>query len=106
MRPPSNDHVPAVSFARDPEFAERDELDLHPRIVALRNAHGIPSQAWRPRTAFEHRGPAGLVHGNRGRASPQRIDQERRPRVVALARERYRGLNDCHLADCSPSMRS
>lgn len=56
-------------------------------------------QLWRLRTAFERAGPAGLVHGNRGRASPRRLDAELRERVVALARERYRGVNDCHLVE-------
>ncbi len=33
---------------------------------------------WRLRTAFERAGPAGLVHGNRGRSSERRIDDRRR----------------------------
>ena len=36
-----DDHVPVVSFALDPEFSERDELGLHPRILALRDKHGL-----------------------------------------------------------------
>ncbi len=56
-------------------------------------------QLWRLRSAFEHDGPAGLVHGNRGRASPRRLDADLRERVAGLARERYADVNDCHLAE-------
>ncbi len=56
-------------------------------------------QLWRLRTAFERDGPAGLVHGNRGRASPRRLDADLRERVAGLARERYADVNDCHLAE-------
>jgi transposase len=55
-------------------------------------------QLWRLRAAFVEAGPAGLVHGNRGRASPQRIDPERRTRIVAL-RHRYGPLNDSHFGE-------
>src|SRR6266498_4151312 len=56
-------------------------------------------QVARLRAAFETHGPAGLVHGNRGRASPRRIEPSIAERVVALAQSRYVGCNDCHLAE-------
>ncbi|HUG46876.1 MAG TPA: helix-turn-helix domain-containing protein, partial [Candidatus Limnocylindria bacterium] len=56
-------------------------------------------QLWRLRTAFERAGPAALVHGNRGRASPRRLDDELRLTIVDLVRKRYHGINDCHLAE-------
>ena len=55
-------------------------------------------QLWRLRAAFIEAGPAGLVHGNRGRPSPQRIDPGRRNRIVAL-RHRYGPLNDTHFGE-------
>jgi len=55
-------------------------------------------QLWRLRAAFVAGGPAGLVHGNRGRASPQRIDPDRRARIVDL-RERYGPINDTHFGE-------
>jgi hypothetical protein len=55
-------------------------------------------QLWRLRRAFVAAGPAGLVHGNRGRASPQRITLERRSRIVDL-RERYGPINDSHFTE-------
>jgi transposase len=54
---------------------------------------------WRLKGRFVTEGPAGLVHGNRGRASPRRIDESTRERVRALARGRYDGANDCHLSE-------
>jgi len=56
-------------------------------------------QVWRLRAAFERAGPAGLVHGNRGRASPRRIEPAIVERVIELAQGRYAGCNDCHLAE-------
>ena len=53
---------------------------------------------WRLKRRFGDEGPAGLVHGNRGRASPRRIDESIRERVRALAQGRYDGANDSHLA--------
>ena len=55
-------------------------------------------QLWRLRAAFIAVGPAGLVHGNRGRASPRRIDPDRRARIAEL-RERYGPINDTHFGE-------
>ncbi len=55
-------------------------------------------QLWRLRGALIAEGPAGLVHGNRGRASPQRIEPDRRARIVEL-RERYGPINDTHFGE-------
>jgi transposase len=54
---------------------------------------------WRLKRRFGEEGPAGLVHGNRGRPSPRRIDEAIREQVRALARGRYDGANDSHLAE-------
>jgi transposase len=56
-------------------------------------------QVWRLRAAFEMDGPAGSVHGNRGRASPRRTEPAIAERVVGLAQGRYAGCNDCQLAE-------
>lgn len=55
--------------------------------------------AWRLRQRFVSRGVDGIVHGNRGRASPRRWPEAARARIVELARTRYRGVNDSHLAE-------
>ena len=54
---------------------------------------------WRLRVTFERDGPAGLVHGNRGRASPRRIDPALRERVLELRRARYVDVNDTHFGE-------
>lgn len=56
-------------------------------------------QVWRLRESFAHDGPAGLVHGNRGRPSGRRRPEAERARIVALAADRYEGVNDSHLAE-------
>ena len=56
-------------------------------------------QLWRLRVAFERDGPAGLVHGNRGRPSGRRLDGALRERVVELRRTTYGDVNDTHLAE-------
>lgn len=54
---------------------------------------------WRLRVAFEREGPAGLVHGNRGRPSTRRSSPGTRARIVELRRERYAGFNDSHFTE-------
>jgi len=49
--------------------------------------------------AYRRDGPAGLVHGNRGRPSPRRIAPEVREEVLSLVETRYSDYNDHHLAD-------
>jgi transposase len=56
-------------------------------------------QVWRLKARFLDEGPGALVHGNRGRASARRTPEALRLRVLELARSRYEGANDCHLAE-------
>lgn len=56
-------------------------------------------QLWRLRVAFERDGPAGLVHGNRGRPSGRRLDGSLQARVIDLRRTTYADVNDTHLAE-------
>jgi transposase len=44
-------------------------------------------------------GPAALVHGNRGRAPANRLDDGQRARLVGLATTTYAGVNHTHLAE-------
>ena len=55
--------------------------------------------AWRLHRRFAAMGVEEIVHGNRGRASPRRLPEATRTRIVELARTRYRGVNDSHLAE-------
>jgi transposase len=56
-------------------------------------------QLWRLRVAFERDGPAGLVHGNRGRPSGRRLPASLRDRIIELRRTTYADVNDTHLAE-------
>lgn len=56
-------------------------------------------QLWRLRVAFERAGPAGLVHGNRGRTSRRRLEETVRERILELRRTVYVDVNDSHLAE-------
>ena len=53
----------------------------------------------RLRAVMEREGPTGLAHGNRGRASPRRLDEAMRARILELADGAYAGFNDTHLAE-------
>jgi transposase len=44
-------------------------------------------------------GPAALVHGNRGRRPANRVDDDRRARLIELARTTYEGFNPVHLSE-------
>ena len=56
-------------------------------------------QVFRLQAAERDLGPAGLVHGNRGRCSARRTDAELMERILTLAAGPYAGANDCHLAE-------
>ncbi len=44
-------------------------------------------------------GPAALAHANRGRTPANRLDEDRRARLVKLATTTYAGVNRAHLAE-------
>ncbi len=56
-------------------------------------------QVRRMRRAVEDWGQAALVHGNRGRAPVNRLDEKLRRRIVRLATKKYVGFNDAHLTE-------
>jgi transposase len=56
-------------------------------------------QVQRMRLAFEERGQAAVVHGNKRRPPPNRIAEEIRQYVIELARGKYVGFNDQHLTE-------
>jgi transposase len=56
-------------------------------------------QARRMLATYRQQGIAAVVHGNRGRASSNAVDEETRQAVVTLASTRYVGFNQVHLTE-------
>ena len=85
--------------------APRAGLVRAARDGKLTNAEGASAlgisvrQFRRLRAAYRDEGARGLVHGNRGQASPRRLSAEQRQQVVALMIGKYAGFNDCHLTE-------
>lgn len=75
---------------------DRGEL----RLAEAADLLGLsPRQVRRLRRAYRRRGPKALVHGNRGRRSPRRIDDATRKRIVRLAQTTYADINFQHLSE-------
>ncbi len=53
----------------------------------------------RLRVRMEQEGPSGLVHRNRGRASPRRLPDATRAKVLELTAGTYHDVNDTHLSE-------
>jgi transposase len=56
-------------------------------------------QVWRLLAAYREEGAAALAHGNRGRLPANVITAFIREQIIAVARERYQGVNHTHLAE-------
>ncbi len=56
-------------------------------------------QGWRLLAAYRKDGAAALVHKNRDRVPPNATPETIQQRVVALAQERYGGVNHTHLTE-------
>ncbi len=56
-------------------------------------------QGWRILAAYRKEGAAALAHGNRGHTPANITPLAVREQVIALARERYSGINHTHLAE-------
>jgi len=55
--------------------------------------------ARRLKGALQREGPGGLIHGNRGRASPERTAAAEAEQIVTLYRTRYAGTNVQHFTE-------
>jgi transposase len=58
-----------------------------------------PRQIKRLKTRYRQGSAAALAHASRGRASPRRLPERTRARILELARTRYVGFNDHHLCE-------
>jgi len=75
-------------------------LERHWPMCEAAQVMGVSErQGWRILAAYRKEGAAALPHGNRGRTPANVIPFEIRQRVVALAKERYSGVNHTHLAE-------
>ena len=85
----------------------RNRYDLERRAGDLALAEAMRSpllglserSVRRLRARMRQDGPAGLVHQNRGRASPRRVPEATRSRILELVEQVYFDVNDSHLAE-------
>lgn len=56
-------------------------------------------QVYRLKASYREKGVEAVIHGNRGKRSPRRIEEATRKQVSRLAQERYAGCNQHHLRD-------
>jgi transposase len=64
------------------------------KIMGVSERHG-----WRILSAYRKEGAAALAHGNRGRTPANATPLDIRQQVIAIAKERYTGVNHTHLAE-------
>lgn len=69
-------------------------------MISLREASELMDvsyrQAKRIKATYSREGPRGLIHGNRGRASPHRVPEPVKQRIMTLSKQRYALFNDTH----------
>lgn len=63
-------------------------------VLGVSERHG-----WRLLAAYRKEGAAALAHGNRGRSPANATSPVVQAQVVALAKERYQGVNHTHLTE-------
>jgi transposase len=64
------------------------------KIMGVSERHG-----WRILAAYRKEGAAALAHGNRGRTPANATPLATRQQIVAIAKERYGGVNHTHLSE-------
>jgi len=75
-------------------------LDRRYPVKAAANLIGLSERhTWRLLAAYRREGAAALAHKNRGRLPWNSKDPNLLTRVVELARDRYQGVNHCHLTE-------
>lgn len=64
-------------------------------VLEARELLGVSErQVYRFKSSFKLKGMKGLIHGNRGKVSPRRLDHVISEKVVKLAKGKYEGYND------------
>jgi transposase len=90
-------------------LSRREQQRAHVLVQLLEGRLTVPDAARLVGLSIRHvqrllaktrqHGLAALAHGNRGRPSPRRTAEALRIRLIALARGRYTGVNDCQLTE-------
>ena len=75
-------------------------LERRTSVVEAAQLLGVSERhTWRLLAAYRKEGAAALAHGNRERLPPNTTSPALQARVIALARERYLGINHTHLTE-------
>jgi transposase len=75
-------------------------LEKHWHMREAAKVMGVSErQGWRILAAYRKEGAAALTHGNRGRTPANITPKVIREQIIALAKERYSGINHTHLAE-------
>ena len=87
---------------KDQQRVEAVQALMDSRLTVPQAAHVLglsERQVWRLLTRARDDGLAGLLHAGRGRAPVNKSDARLWQRVLKLAGEKYRGVNDRHLQE-------
>ena len=87
---------------KDQQRVEVVQALMDSRLTVPQAAHVLglsERQVWRLLTRARDDGLAGLLHAGRGREPVNKSDQRLWQRVLKLAAEKYRGVNDRHLQE-------
>lgn len=87
---------------KDGQRIEAVQALMDSRLSIMQTAHVLrlsERQVWRLLARARADGLAGLLHGNRGREPANKSDDRLWQRVLKLAAEKYRGVNDRHLQE-------
>jgi transposase len=87
--------------------AERQRYHVLGTVVngqtTLKEASGAMGVGYRQgkrlKRSFEDEGAAGLIHGNRGRASPNAMEPEIKETIIRLSEQTYADFNDTHFTE-------
>lgn len=85
--------------ARRPGLVEAALAGEMPNRVAAGLLGISVRQFQRLRVRFRDHGEESLCHGNRGRASPRRLAEPTKQRILTLLAGQYAGMNDSHLTE-------
>jgi transposase len=87
---------------KDQQHVEVIQALMDSRLSAAQEAQVLgrsERQVWRLLARAREDGLSGLLHGNRGREPANKSDDRLWQRVLKLAGEKYRGVNDRHLQE-------